>query len=129
MEGHTTANHTMFHTKGLQVNTAQYMQEVEACARITKNKLFRPPYGRMRQAQYKALIKKGYQVIMWDVISYDYEKISPDKCLQNVIKHTRNGSIVLFHDNLKANDNLRFTLPEFLLHYTQQGYRFSAIPE
>lgn len=127
-DGHTAANHTMFHTNGLKVNTAQYMQEVESCACLTNNKLFRPPYGRMRQAQYKALIKKGYHVIMWDVISYDYEKITPEKCLQNVVKHARNGSIVLFHDNLKANENIRYALPLFLRHYAEKGFQFKALP-
>ena len=127
-EGHTAANHTMYHTKGLKVKTAAYMEEVEACAQLTQNKLFRPPYGRMRQAQYKALLRKGYNVIMWDVISYDYEKINPEKCLHNVLKHARNGSIVLFHDNLKANANIRYALPLFLRHYAEKGFQFKALP-
>ena len=127
-EGHVAANHTMFHTKGLKVKTSAYMEEVTACAELTQNQLFRPPYGRMRVAQYKALLKKGYKIIMWDVISYDYEKITPQKCLQNVVKHARNGSIVLFHDNLKANDNIRYALPAFLKLYAEKGYQFKAIP-
>ncbi len=126
-EGHQVANHTMFHSKGFKMNTLDYLKEVDDCEQFTTTKLFRPPYGQLKKSQYRALIKKGYKIIMWDVISYDYETIPEETVLRNVIKNSKNGSIVLFHDNIKAERNLKFTLPLFLEHYTKQGFSFQTL--
>jgi peptidoglycan-N-acetylglucosamine deacetylase len=126
-EGHQVANHTMFHTKGLKTSTRDYLKDVEGCEIMTNTKVFRPPYGKMKQSQYKALLKRGYKIVMWDVISYDYEKISPQKVWSKVLNNTKNGSVVLFHDNLKAVNNLKFALPKFLKHYSELGYSFKTI--
>lgn len=125
--GHTLANHTMFHTKGFQTSVADYVKEAEECNRYVENKLFRPPYGKIKPSQYKALIERGYKVIFWDVISYDYEKINPKECALKVIRNVKNGSIVLFHDNVKAEKNLRYSLPLVLKYFSEKGYRFEAI--
>lgn len=126
-EGHVVANHTMFHPKGFKTKTSEYLSEVETCEKLVKNKLFRPPYGQLKQSQYKALLKNNFKIVFWDVISYDYEKISEKACLNNVIKNTKPGSIVLFHDNYKAEKNLRYTLPHFLKHFSALNYKFKAI--
>jgi peptidoglycan/xylan/chitin deacetylase (PgdA/CDA1 family) len=126
-EGHQVANHTMVHTKGFKTSTDKYMKEVDECRDLVNNSLFRPPYGQLKRPQYKALLRSGYKVILWDVISYDYEKIAPAQCAANVIKNTRNGSIVLFHDNVKAEENLRYALPKFLEHFTEKGFVFKAL--
>lgn len=126
-EGHTIANHTMHHVKGFKNNVADYISEVDACETITASNLFRPPYGQLRRSQYKALLNKGYKIVLWDVISYDYENINPEKCLMNVLNHTTKGSIVLFHDNIKAEKNLRFVLPLFLKHFANLHYKFKAL--
>lgn len=126
-EGHSVGNHSMFHSKGFSTPITNYLNETDACQKLIGNPLFRPPYGQLKRGQYKALIKKGYKVVMWDVISYDYEKISPDRCLKIVLDNTRNGSIVVFHDNIKAEKNLKYSLPKVLEHYGQLGYNFKAI--
>ena len=126
-EGHVVANHTMFHPKGFKTKTSEYLSEVETCKKLVKNKLFRPPYGQLKQSQYKALLKNNFKIVFWDVISYDYEKISEKTCLNNVIKNTKPGSIVLFHDNYKAEKNLRYALPLFLKHFSALNYKFKAI--
>lgn len=125
-EGHTVANHTMSHCKGFKKNVAEYMKEVEDCAQLVGNALFRPPYGQLKRSQYNALINKGYKIILWDVISYDYETITPDEVLNNVKKGTRPGSVVIFHDNLKAEKNMKYALPIFLESFLAQGYSFST---
>jgi peptidoglycan/xylan/chitin deacetylase (PgdA/CDA1 family) len=125
-EGHEVANHTMFHTKGFKTTVGDYVREVEECRKLVQNNLFRPPYGQLKPAQYRALIERGYKIILWDVISYDFEKISEKRCADNVIKNTKNGSIVLFHDNMKAEKNLKYALPLFLKHFTS-GYNFKTI--
>ncbi len=126
-EGHTVANHTMFHTKGFSTTVADYMSEVVQCKELVKNNLFRPPYGKLKRSQYKALQKNNYKVVFWDVISYDYEKITPEQCLNNVVKNTKEGSIVLFHDNIKAEENLKFALPNFLSHFKNLNYTFKSL--
>lgn len=126
-EGHAVANHTMLHIKGFKNTADEYMREVDACEKLTGANLFRPPYGQLKRSQYKALIGAGYNIVFWDVISYDYEHIDAQDCLKNVMEHTQNGSIVLFHDNIKAEKNLKYTLPLFLKHFSEQGYVFKSL--
>jgi peptidoglycan-N-acetylglucosamine deacetylase len=126
--GHVAANHTMKHLHGLQSTVEGYLDEAEACRGLVNNALFRPPYGRMRRGQYHALLQKGYIIVLWDVISYDYENIEAEDCAGNVIRNAHNGSIVLFHDNLKAERNLKHALPRVLEHFSALGYRFEALP-
>jgi peptidoglycan/xylan/chitin deacetylase (PgdA/CDA1 family) len=125
--GHSIGNHSMFHSRGFSTRIDNYMDEANACQRLIGNNLFRPPYGQMKRGQYKSLINKGYKVVMWDVISYDYEKIAPERCLSIVLNNTRNGSIVVFHDNYKAEQNLKYTLPKTLEHFKNLGYSFKAL--
>lgn len=126
-EGHQVANHTQNHIKGFHSNINDYINNVSACEQLTKSKLFRPPYGQLGKSQYRALLKDNYTIVFWDVVSYDYEKITPAQCLKNVLRHTKNGSIVLFHDNIKAIDNMKYALSETLSHFTQKGFTFKSI--
>lgn len=126
-EGHVAANHTMHHIKGFRHNVADYVREAEECRRLVDSPLFRPPYGQLKRSQYKALIERGYKIVMWDVISYDFEKISEQRCLENVLRNTRNGSVVLFHDNVKAERNMRYALPRFLETFLEKGYSFRTL--
>jgi peptidoglycan/xylan/chitin deacetylase (PgdA/CDA1 family) len=125
--GHTVANHTMFHSNGFKNTVSDYLKESDECRKLVNNQLFRPPYGKIRSRQYKALIERGYKIIFWDVISYDYEKISPKECAAKVIRNCRNGSIVLFHDNIKAEHNMKYALPLVLKYFSEKGFRFEAI--
>ncbi|MDP1799787.1 MAG: polysaccharide deacetylase family protein [Bacteroidota bacterium] len=126
-EGHMVANHTMYHPRGFKTESLNYINEAEDCRKIVKNDLFRPPYGQLKRSQYKALLDKGFKIIFWDVISYDYEKISEKACANNVILNTKPGSIVLFHDNYKAEKNLRYSLPLYLKHFAHLHYKFNVI--
>ena len=137
-EGHTIGNHTFNHIKGWKTNLKDYLFNVKLCesellkrTTTTNNltiKLFRPPYGQLKSSQGKALIKLGYSIVMWDILSFDWDKnVTPKNCLNKVISNTKNGSIIVFHDSLKAKDNLMYTLPKVLEHYTQKGYSFKAI--
>jgi peptidoglycan/xylan/chitin deacetylase (PgdA/CDA1 family) len=91
-----------------------------------QNIYFRPPYGRITRAQIKGL--QQFKIIMWDVLTHDYDKsLSSEKCLAKSIAATRPGSIVVFHDSLKAGPNLMRVLPEYISHFTRQGYKFKAL--
>lgn len=126
-EGHQVGNHTFNHLKGWQVKNLEYLKNIEKCQELTKTNLFRPPYGRVKKSQYK-LLAKDYNVVFWDVLSYDYDKLtSPKKCLDNSVRYTRNGSIIVFHDNVKAQKNLKFALPQYIEHFLKLNYKFATL--
>ncbi len=126
-KGHAVANHTMHHIKGFKNTVADYLKEAEECRKLVGNNLFRPPYGQLKRSQYKALKDRSYKIVLWDVISYDYETISEKTCADNVIRYSKNGSIVLFHDNWKAEKNMKYALPLFLEHFSKLNYSFKAL--
>jgi peptidoglycan/xylan/chitin deacetylase (PgdA/CDA1 family) len=130
-EGHSIGNHTYHHLNGWNTKTEDYINNFEKCedslnrvqdnkSKIKKqesevNNLFRPPFGKLTLKQSKNLQKKGFHIIMWDVLSADFDtKISNEKCLENVLKNIQPGSIVVFHDSLKSNEKLRYVLPKVL---------------
>ena len=126
--GHATGNHTFHHLNGWKTSVEEYINDVDKCSTLVNSPLFRPPHGRIRPSAIKHL-RNQYQIIMWSVLTGDYDKtLTPEKVLNNAIDHTTDGSIVVFHDSLKAADNLFFALPRFLEHFTNMGYSFESIP-
>ena len=127
-EGHSVGNHTFNHLNGWQVKNSKYLENVALCNKIVQSKLMRPPYGQIRNAQAKELIKLGYKIIMWDVLSWDFSnKVSYKKCLNNVVNNVQGGSIIVFHDNLKAEKNLKYSLPKCLAQLQRLNYTFEPI--
>ncbi|WP_299015873.1 polysaccharide deacetylase family protein [uncultured Polaribacter sp.] len=135
-QGHVIGNHTQNHVNGWTNNTKGYIDNCLKCdatiQQFSKNpttqKLFRPPYGKIKTKQAKQLIKKGYKIIMWSVLSADFDSnITKETCLKNVLKNTKNGSIIVFHDSIKASEKLRFVLPKVLDYFSKKGYVFKSI--
>jgi peptidoglycan-N-acetylglucosamine deacetylase len=128
-EGHSIGNHTFGHPSGWNTPVTAYLRDVLLCQAITGTKLFRPPYGRISRQQSRALGKR-FSLIMWDVLSGDFDTaIDGDRCLRNVVDHYGPGSIIVFHDSLKAEPRLRFALPRLLDHMVNEGYALQALPE
>ena len=135
-QGHTIGNHTYNHLRGWGTEDEKYLTNVKQCeAEISTQikegrngkKLFRPPHGRITRSQSKVLLP-DYDIIMWDVLTADYDTgLSPDKVLAKAIRYTENGSIVLFHDSIKANKNMSFALPRFLEYFSEREFRFQSI--
>lgn len=126
--GHTVGNHTYNHLKGWSTNVDDYLNNFQEFEKNTKTSLFRPPYGRLKRKQAKEILKT-HKIIMWSVLTMDYSPdISPEKCLERAIRGTKSGSIVVFHDSIKAEKNLRYALPKFLKYLDEKGYRFGVIP-
>ncbi|EDM35040.1 putative polysaccharide deacetylase [Pedobacter sp. BAL39] len=129
-EGHRIGNHTFNHLKGWKTDDEVYLQNFRKCQELTNTNLFRPPYGRIKKSQIASLRKQypDLEIVMWDVLSGDFDQdLAPEKCYQNVIKHTGNGAIVVFHDSLKAFDRLKYTLPRALQYFRDQGYIFGTL--
>ena len=119
--GHAVGNHTYSHQKGWEMRTGRYVEDVDVADNFIHSNLFRPPYGRIKPAQARRLSER-YKLIMWDVLSRDYSQlVSPRSCLNNVVKHVKSGSIVLFHDSRKAYRNLSYTLPRTLEFLRSKG--------
>ena len=133
-EGHQIGNHTFNHLNGWKTNTKSYLGNFKLCEtehlklNTEHSFLFRPPYGKIKPSQSKAIRTLGYKIIMWDVLSGDFDTtITPEKCLKNVLDKTTNGSIVVMHDSEKAKDKIFYTLPKILSYYQEKGYLFKAI--
>jgi peptidoglycan/xylan/chitin deacetylase (PgdA/CDA1 family) len=125
--GHAVGNHTFHHLQGLKTRTKNYQKDVEAAARLIKSNLFRPPHGHLRTRQFFKM-RENYRVILWDVVTRDYSKyLTSDQVFENVKKYTRNGSIIVFHDSLKAGDRMKEALPRSIEWLLEQGYSFELI--
>ena len=134
--GHTIANHTYNHLNGWKTDNNRYFENIDATEKAIEanggnrafKKLFRPPYGRMKRLQAAEVRRRGYRIIMWDVLSADFDKtITPEQCLQNVIRNTRDGSVIIFHDSVKAFPNVEHALPEAIKYLKEKGFKFEAI--
>ncbi|MBN2766025.1 MAG: polysaccharide deacetylase family protein [Paludibacteraceae bacterium] len=127
--GHNTANHTFNHMKGFQHSKEEYVENVEKAANCIDSKLFRPPHGRIKPSQLR-ILKKKYKIIMWDVITHDYDKkLSPEQVLGNVKRYLRKGSIVVFHDSLKAEKNVLEALPRAIEFWQNNGFSWALLDE
>ncbi len=127
-EGHATGNHTYSHLKGNKTDDEHYFSDIDKCGELVKSSLFRPPHGRIKLSQIKHL-KHKYKLIMWTVLTGDYnQKLSKEQVLNNAIIHTKDGSIILFHDSLKASERMLYALPRMLEYFSAKGYRFEKIP-
>lgn len=132
-EGHAVGNHTLDHLNGWKTNNDEYFSNIAQCDAILSsfgikpNGLFRPPYGKLTPMQY-VYLKKQYKIVMWDVLSFDFDlTIAKEKVLGNVLTHAEPGSVIVFHDSLKAMDKVRFVLPQLLTHFAKLGYKFKSL--
>lgn len=142
-QGHGVGNHTFHHLSGWKTKKEKYLENIRLCEdeltrqhqdflgqsqrpKANGQHLFRPPYGRIKRSQIRLLTE--YQIVMWDVLTHDYAKnLAPDTCLNGSIAATRPGSIIVFHDSLKAEKNLTYVLPRFINHFKNLGYTFHSL--
>jgi len=136
-EGHSIGNHTYNHLSGWKYTNKRYFKDIEDCqdvldrlhptSDIRHPTFFRPPYGKLKPSQYKAL-KDKYRIVMWDILTMDYSpQISKQRVLNNVLKYATEGSIIVFHDSLKAKAKVEYALPKVLQHFSDKGYKFATI--
>lgn len=137
-DNHAIGNHTYHHLKGWKHKTKVYVDDVIQTQQLINSKLvneasktqslFRPPYGKFKVKQSKQIQDLGYRIVLWDVLSYDWDKsVSEEACYENVTSAAKEGSIIVFHDSIKASKNLMYVLPKVLKHYSEKGYVFKSI--
>ncbi|MDR2040713.1 MAG: polysaccharide deacetylase family protein [Tannerella sp.] len=125
--GHRVGNHTCNHVQGLRYQSKKYVANVEKAAEWIDSDLFRPPHGHMRLPQLWRL-RKHYRIVMWDVVTRDYSPHMTSQGVFNIVKkYTRNGSILVFHDSLKAADRMKEALPRAIEWLLNEGYRFKLL--
>ena len=126
-KGHTIGNHTYSHRNGMILSKKKYLSEIDNCNKyMPENKLFRPPYGKIRPDQIKKIIK-NYRIIMWDIMSWDFKKNkSPNVIKKNVLNNISNGSIIVFHNNTKSFNCLSVVLEDIISEMISKGFSFSA---
>jgi len=133
ISGNSIGNHTYNHLKGWNTSQDVYLKNTLKTETLLREagvtgKLFRPPYGKIKRGQAKALKKMGYQIIMYDAIAYDWDStISPEQCALNIINNAEPGSILVFHDSLKAERNMKIALTRVLEHFSSLGYEFAPL--
>lgn len=149
-DGHAIGNHTQNHIKGWKTKAQDYIKNIASCESILKKhipisksqvqtseltnqellvtNLFRPPYGQITPKQGKNLMALNYKIIMWDVLSFDWDQdVNPEVCYKNVVDKATNGSIVVFHDSVKASKNMQYALPKVLEYFSSKGYAFKSL--
>ncbi len=126
--GHSVGNHTMHHLQGMKVSSYRYMHDITEANDLIDSPLFRPPHGLLRWKQARA-IKDRYNIVMYDLVTRDYsKKLTPEKVFGNVRRYARNGSIIVFHDSLKAEKNMKAVLPRAIEFLRSRGYEFDTLP-
>lgn len=126
-KGHKIGNHTFNHVRSMRMRNPDYIDNVKKCESYFKTRLFRPPHGIMRRWSYRSMTG-NYDIVFYDVITRDYNgKLKPEKVLDIVKKYTRNGSIIVFHDSLRSEKNLRYALPKAIEWLNSQGYAFKSL--
>ncbi len=137
-EGHAIGNHTYDHLNGWQHTNKTYFENIEKCSKVlsqfkllkknvTPGILFRPPYGKLKPSQYLKL-KSKYKIVMWDILTFDYDKDKRRRTVLNtVLKYASPGSVVVFHDSLKAQPRMEYALPKVLDHFSNEGYKFEKL--
>lgn len=126
--GHSYGNHTMHHLQGFKTTRLRYMRDITEADGLIDSTLFRPPHGLMRWSQAKA-IKNHYNIVMYDLVTRDYSiKMTPQEVFRNVTRYARNGSIIVFHDSLKAERNMKEVLPRAIEWLQNEGYELLPLP-
>lgn len=127
-EGHMVGNHTHNHLNGWHAKSDVYLENTHRAAQYINSKLFRPPYGRIKRMQAKLLHEMGYSIVMWSLLSGDFDiKISPERCLENVVFNVKPGDIVVFHDSQKAWERMSYVLPRVLEHCKKNKWSIKAL--
>ena len=126
-QGHSVGCHTHNHLLGMKTATDVYVENVQKANVLIKSKLFRPPYGKMTFAQ-KRILQQDFKLIFWDLLTNDFDKtLSPQEIMHHIRRYSRNGSIVVFHDSIKAKENMLSVLPEAIGFWKNEGYQFEIL--
>ena len=126
--GHKTGNHSFNHLPAWRCSGEAYFKNIELGMEQIDSTLFRPPHGQLYPWQMSRLKRLFSKVVMWDVLSKDYDNsLSASEVFENVKRHVRPGSIIVFHDSVKAWPRLKEALPATIDYLIKEGYSFRLL--
>lgn len=140
-KGHEIGNHTLTNRYISVVGSKHLVRnELDSTASIinsicgVETHLFRPPHGWRSPWMMNECRTMNYTVVTWTFNSEDWHNSSAEQIIENVKKHVRPGSVLLFHDREsngkdKTMDKTLQTLPYVLETLSNQGYKFVSISE
>jgi peptidoglycan-N-acetylglucosamine deacetylase len=130
-EGHSVGNHTYSHNIKFTIQNPQKVAEdIQLCQEIIEKEtglkptIFRPPFGITHPSIAKGINKSGLISIGWSVRSLDTVIEDKNKLIERVVKKTKNGSIILLHDNGKCTID---ALSEIIVQLKKKGFGFEKI--
>ncbi len=126
-KGHAVGNHTHHHLKGVRTRALEYLENVKEAQRFIDSDLFRPPYGLITPRQAR-LLSQHFTVLMWSALTRDYDPdVTAEECLARAVDGVFPGSIIVFHDNLKARKKVLYALPRLLEYLKREGYETDCL--
>lgn len=127
-DGHEVGNHTYHHINSWKYTEKEYFESIDKAQRLYSFKLFRPPHGKVYPWNIKRLKTVFNKIVMWDVLTYDYDTgLSHDEVFNNLTNNVRNGSVIVFHDSIKAWPHLEKILPKSIEWLKNNNYQFNLI--
>lgn len=127
--GHSIGNHTMHHIQGIKTSRKAYLADIAQAALLIPSTLYRPPHGLIKLSQLVS-VRKNFTIVMHDVVTRDYNsRFDSRRVLENVRRYVRNGSIIVFHDSIKARDNMLGALEDSIVWLKQEGYELLPVPQ
>ena len=124
-EGHQVANHGFAHLDGWKIDKNVFIENVERGANVSGSHAFRPPHGRIWPGLMEII--PDHRVIMWDVLSGDFDSaLSVDQVINNVLNNVQRGSIIVMHDSQKAQQNVIGSLKQIIEGVQMRGLRFGS---
>ncbi len=127
LSNHAIGCHTYNHVVGTRTSTKDYVANTLKANELINGNLFRPPHGRMTFAQ-KRVLKRHFRIVFWDLLTNDFDqRLSPEEIMRNIRRYSRNGSIVVFHDSIKAKRNVLAVLPQAIEFWQSEGYEFRTL--
>ncbi|MDF2989335.1 MAG: putative xylanase/chitin deacetylase [Eubacterium sp.] len=132
-DGHDVANHGYSHLRMSTVGKEKCKSEIELCNQkleeISGQKivLFRPPYGDYNNTVIETCNELGSYPIQWNVDSLDWKKeMSRQAILDRILKRTKPGAIILFHNDTQYTVEL---LPKIITELKAKGLSFASVSE
>jgi peptidoglycan/xylan/chitin deacetylase (PgdA/CDA1 family) len=130
-EGHIIGNHTFTHSFFIDFKSPEGLKEeltqtADAIREVIgkRIKLFRPPYGVTTPNLAKAAEGLKYNVIGWNIRSFDTTRIKEETITKRVLRQIKPGAVILFHDTSEKTVNVLVQTLHFL---RQNGYKIVSI--
>jgi polysaccharide deacetylase family sporulation protein PdaB len=131
-QGHEIGNHSNKHPIMTKISKEQIISEIAIVdAKIMSitgqgTTIFRCPSGEYNNLVIESVEATNHYCIQWNVDSIDWKEQGAEIEYNRIIKNTKPGSILLFHNNAKYTPE---NLSKILGFLTGQGYEFVKVSD